>query len=193
MDRTEKIVRAEALKELIIQKRQMIKRENQELQMLEEQYKKAEESELPILLFVIDETLPMPDDYTDWRYEYIYYCPDLDTVKCIIRHNRNQLLPNSIDLSQAFNNVGMPKRYHCIASNDRGCWAIIQNAASIVKSQIDELFATNDINSWDELGSLLKALPNYCDASRDDEPEEKGQPRVLKPKSPQKQQGFIEA
>ena len=78
MDRTEKVRKLQELKKEIKRKELQIIEKQSELKILEEEYMQEETSELPILLFLIDETLPMPDEPRDFMYEYVYYCPDTD-------------------------------------------------------------------------------------------------------------------
>ena len=78
MDRTEKVRKLQELKKEIKRKELQIIKKQSELKILEEEYMQEETSELPILLFLIDETLPMPDEPRDFMYEYVYYCPDTD-------------------------------------------------------------------------------------------------------------------
>lgn len=85
MNRTEKITRLHELERAIKQKKVRLEKEKRELEILQEKYNKTKESELPLLLFLIDETLAMPEDKSDWQYEHVYYCPDIDEVK-YIRH-----------------------------------------------------------------------------------------------------------
>ena len=60
MDRTEKVRKLQELKKEIKRKELQIIEKQSELKILEEEYMQEETSELPILLFLIDETLPMP-------------------------------------------------------------------------------------------------------------------------------------
>ena len=63
-----------------------------------------------LLLFAIDQTLPMPDDECDLEYQYIYYFPDLDVIKCYIKNKENDFLSNTIDLRKQFANFGVPQK-----------------------------------------------------------------------------------
>ena len=78
MDRNEKIIKIQELEKEIKQKRLQIIEKGNELKILEEQYNQEKTSEIPILLFQIDDSLVMPDDGSGYRYEYVYYCPDTD-------------------------------------------------------------------------------------------------------------------
>ena len=92
MARNEKIMKIQKLEREMKQKRLEIIAKGDELKELEEKYNQAKASELPILLFQIDESLPMPDDRSDYRYEYVYYCPDTDEKKYIVRHSNEEFL-----------------------------------------------------------------------------------------------------
>jgi len=156
MDRLKKINEVKTLNKLIQEKQLLINKENQELLILEEELKKIKQSELPILLFVIDETLPMPDDERDICYEYIYYFPDLDEVEYLIGHNYNQPLQNSLDLRSYFEKMGIPKRIWpgSVRSTVENRTKI-ELAISYLKNMIDDLFKTYDIKSWSELTTYL--------------------------------------
>ena len=65
MDRNEKIIKIQELEKEIKQKRLQIIEKGNELKILEEQYNQEKTSEIPILLFQIDESLAMPDDTSD--------------------------------------------------------------------------------------------------------------------------------
>ena len=184
MDRTEKIIRVRALEKLIDQKKEQIAEEKKELKVLEQRLEEESTTEIPVLLFLIDETLPMPDDYRDCEYEYVYYCPDLDEVECIIKHSRDEFFPNVVDMRKFFKEIGIPSRMFPGRSFDHS--NKLNCAVSLLKTIIDDLFASNNINSWNDLASLLKAVPNYYAAPRYYGTEEKGQPKVLKPKNSQK-------
>mgnify|MGYP004515329891 CR=1 FL=1 len=159
MDREKKIKELKVLKEQIKQKESEIKNKQNELHTLKEQANKINESELPILLFTINETLPMPEDERDWEYEYVYYCPDLDEVKYIHKHKNNELLPNSIDLRNSFKIMGMPEHiWPSTIQSDPENYNKIEVVVSYLKDVINDLFKSQAINSWEELASCLNDL-----------------------------------
>lgn len=84
MDRNEKIIKIQELEKEIKHKILQIIEKGNELKILEEQYNQEKTSEIPILLFQIDESLAMPDDRSDYRYEYVYYCPDTDEKNILL-------------------------------------------------------------------------------------------------------------
>lgn len=179
MDRTEKIIRVRALEKLIDQKEKQIVEEEKELEVLEQRLKEESATEIPVLLFLINETLPMPDDYYDYTYKYVYYCPDLDEVKCIIKHSRNEFFPNVVDMRNFFKEIGIPIKIWP-GSVEYDYSDELDYAVSLLKTMIDDLFASNSINDWNDLASLLNALPNYYVAPRYNGTEEKGHSKVLK-------------
>ena len=154
MARNEKIMKIQKLEREMKQKRLEIIAKGDELKELEEKYNQAKTSELPILLFQIDESLPMPDDRSDYRYEYVYYCPDTDEKKYIVRHSNEEFLSNTIDLRDNFSSLLVPKKSYSTSALDYS--SEIDMAVSLLKSQIDNLFDSKEISDWEELGTLLK-------------------------------------
>jgi len=111
MIKTEKNIKLKELREKVFQKRKLINEETEALKNLENELKNMENSsEYPMLLFMVDHTIPMWDDPCDWEFEGIYYFPDSDETRRIITSRRDQLLPNAIDLREDFKNLGMPER-----------------------------------------------------------------------------------
>ena len=154
MARNVKIMKIQKLEREMKQKRLEIIAKGDELKELEEKYNQAKTSELPILLFQIDESLPMPDDRSDYRYEYVYYCPDTDEKKYIVRHSNEEFLSNTIDLRDNFSSLLVPKKSYSTSALDYS--TEIDMAVSLLKSQIDNLFDSKEISDWEELGTLLK-------------------------------------
>ena len=154
MARNEKIMKIQKLEREMKQKRLEIIAKGDELKELEEKYNQAKASELPILLLQIDESLPMPDDRSDYRYEYVYYCPDTDEKKYIVRHSNEEFLSNTIDLRDNFSSLLVPKKSYSTSALDYS--TEIDMAVSLLKSQIDNLFDSKEISDWEELGTLLK-------------------------------------
>ena len=153
MDRLEKIRNLERLKKIIIRKKQLIEERKNELKELEEKYYKDSKSELPILLFSVDTTLPMPDDESDYEYRYLYYYPDFEKVDYRIGDYHRDLLPNTIDLRESFKNIGIPKRVwpedpYLEYKNET------QIGIDIIKAIIDNIL-NNNINSWTELKEYI--------------------------------------
>lgn len=153
MDRLSKISRLKSLKKLIDKQELILKAAQEDLKGLEEEYKRESISELPILLFQVDETLPMPDD-GDFEYECIYYCPDLDDITYRITRSRKELLPNTLDLRSMFVNFGMPEHVW----PGRPDYNIVYEAVAVLKERIEEIFKNNEINSWNDLRDHLKNL-----------------------------------
>ncbi len=154
MDRILKINKLKELEGAIKEKQKQIRQDEIELEKLKKQYDIENVSQLPILLFMINTTLPMPDDEDDWKYKYIYYCPDLDNIKCIERNRKNDFLQNTVDLREQFEDFDVPKKCwigNCYYENQDA----IMQAVSILKSNIDEIFNSRNIDSWSDLGVIL--------------------------------------
>ena len=178
MDRTEKIIKVRELQQLIEKKETQIAEENKELEVLEQRLKEESTSEIPVLLFLINETLPMPDDYNDYEFEYVYYFPDLDDIKCIKKHSKEEYLPNVVDMREFFKGIEMPSRIwpgSVSKYSDK-----LNYAVSLLKTMIDDLFVSNNINSWGDLASLLNSLPSYYAVPMYNKDEEKDQLKVRK-------------
>lgn len=139
-----------------------------ELKTLQEEYNNIGYSMLPILLFVLDETLPMPDNDWDWRYEYIYYCPDLDKTKYIIEHKENKFLPHTLDLRDAFKEFEVPQKSWPKSAHDYS--SEIDHAVFTLKEQINNLLDADKINSFSDLAEQLTSWASN-----------NGQSKVLKP------------
>ena len=165
MARNEKIMKIQKLEREMKQKRLEIIAKGDELKELEEKYNQAKASELPILLFQIDESLPMPDDRSDYRYEYVYYCPDTDKKLYIDQHSEEVFLPNTIDLRDSFSTFNVPRKSFPATALDYS--SEINLAISILKSQIDDIFRHDTIDSWADLGASLKVAALEKQFSRD--------------------------
>lgn len=156
LERENKISKILLLKKAINEKEKHIEEQKAELKMLRDECNKEQESELPILLFQIDETMPMPDDERNWNFENVYYCPDIDEIKCIVEHKREKLLPNAIDLRKDFEDFGIPKKKWPGGSYEYS--DSIQNAIAILRAKINDLVISVDMNSWNDLGEHLIGL-----------------------------------
>ena len=71
-------------------------------------------------------------------------------------------------MRDCFLEFGIPRKSYSVSALDYS--SEIDMAISLLKSQINNLFDSNDINSWEELGILLKSQIL-----------EKGQSKILKP------------
>ena len=158
MNRYEKRDKYYALRNLIKEKESLIKNEETLLTRLKEEAK-TYIPEVPILLFLIDETAPMPDLDSDYLYEYIYYTPDMDTITYTRSHYKDRFLPNYIDMRKFFNEIPVPERENSVCSYKYS--NEINYAVTKLKEIIDELFETKNINTWQELSLLIKNIPNY--------------------------------
>ena len=170
MNRMEKIEKVEKIIEQIVEKYAIIEKETKELKELEEKLKAANTSEMPVLLFTIDETLPMADDFKDYEYENVYYFPDLDIIKNKFTHERESFLPNTIDMRDFFKNMGVPKKRWPGQSYEFN--SQIDCAISMLRAMIDELASTTEINSWEDFAALIKVIPNVYESPKYVEAEE---------------------
>ena len=84
----------------------------------------------------------MPEDKSDWQYEHVYYCPDIDEVKYIINHSEKEQLPNTVDLRDNFSSLGIPTKAYTRSALDYT--SEINMAVSMLKPQIDNLFTSNE-------------------------------------------------
>ena len=96
----------------------------------------------------------MPGDRTNWRYEYVYYCPDIDEKKYIVRHSNETFLSNTLDLRDNFLGFCISRKSYSSLALDYS--SEIDMAISLLKSQIDNLFTANNIDSWEDLGDSFK-------------------------------------
>ena len=156
----------EGLQKLIQRKKRLISKRQEELQELEKEYSKERESECSILMFSFDTTCPMPDDESEYTYQYIYYLADLNIFEYISTDFLRLSLPrdaNIIDFRDSFKGMGIPK----------SCWPenpyikyydLIKRAAIILKEIIDNILENNQIDSWKELHSYIKCNRGEIDS-----------------------------
>lgn len=168
--RTEKIMSLNELKKEIKQQKNKIWEEECKLNELNKKYdEESSISELPILLFTLKKDPYMEEgsrwgSYLAWKRQYIYYYPDFDEINEYISVTNCDFLPNTIDLREQFEElVIQPKEYYPYpwAPNYVTCDTIdyspiIMQAKDALKSQIDALFNSNDINSWTDLKIILE-------------------------------------
>ena len=147
----EKKNKSQSLEKSIKEKKLQIQKLENEVRSLQHDYNELNESQLPILLFFIKESIEMRIGRNFDEYKYIYYCPDLDKVKYIINPLKNEFLPNTIDLRDAFKKFGVPEEGITFDKYSKQ----IEQAISILKEQIDSLFASNEINSISDLAEQL--------------------------------------
>lgn len=135
MIKTEKNIELERLKETVRQKQELLDKETEELENLKSELREKDmenNSECPILLFMVNQSTPQWDDTHKQETAYIYYFPDYDATKCITRDRENEFLPNTIDMRGYFKNFGMPAQtYYGDTYHDY--FGIVQKAASILQ------------------------------------------------------------
>ena len=159
MNRYDKKNRLQELNQEIKDQMKRLVIEKKKLEVLEKTYEVEHISELPILMFIVDETLPMPEDEYDRNYELVYYLPDFDEIKFTYLNCRydkpNKRLPNTLDLTEKFETYGMPK--HIFPGSIRPEYYIkVSDAVSNLIQEIDTIFLTKEITSWEEVGNYLK-------------------------------------
>ncbi len=159
MNRFDKINRLQKLNQEIKEQMQRLVIEKKKLEVLKKAYELEHTSELPILMFVVDESLPMPDDEYDHNYELVYYLPDFDEIKFIYLNGRydkpNKRLPNTLDLTEKFESYGMPK-YIFPGSIRPEYYINVSDAVQDLIKEIDNILSFKEINSWEEIGNYLK-------------------------------------
>ncbi len=153
----EKKTKIEALENLIFKKKQQTEKNTKALEILELEYKRLNKSVMPMLLFVYQ------DDINS-KFNYIYYCPDLDSVKLESSVKENSFLENTLDLREKFNDLVISKED--ISSLDS---KVIQVAINNVKSIINDAINFGLVKSWDEVREFLEIVPNCFFTSSLDE------------------------
>lgn len=153
----EKKTKIEALENLIFKKKQQTEKNTKALEILELEYKRLNKSVMPMLLFVYQ------DDINS-KINYIYYCPDLDSVKLESSEKENNFLENTLDLREKFNDLVISKED--ISSLDS---KVIQVAINNVKSIINDAINFGLVKSWDEVREFLEIVPNCFFTSSLDE------------------------
>ena len=153
----EKKTKIEALENLIFKKKQQTEKNTKAIEILELEYKRLNQSGMPMLLFVYQ------DDINS-KFYYIYYCPDLDSVKLESSVKENSFLENTLDLREKFNDLVISKED--ISSLDS---KVIQVAINNVKSIINDAINFGLVKSWDEVRDFLEIVPNCFFTSSLDE------------------------
>lgn len=153
----EKKTKIEALENLIFKKKQQTEKNTKALEILELEYKRLNKSVMPMLLFVYQ------DDINS-KFNYIYYCPDLDSVKLESSEKENSFLENTLDLREKFNDLVISKEDISFLDSK-----VIQVAINNVKSIINDAINFGLVKSWDEVRDFLEIVPNYFFTSSLDE------------------------
>ncbi len=131
-----------------------LNRLREEINRLNIEYERESNSELSVLLFIVEESLPIALNDNDWKYEYIYYLPFIDEVKRVIKHSSLERLPNTVDLSKCFKNFGMPKYIYPGVVDAK----IIDEAVYILKEIIEEILNSGEIKPWEKLEYYLNNM-----------------------------------
>ena len=144
----EKKTKIEALESLIFKKKQLKETNTKGLEILKLEYERLNQSLIPILLFVYQ-------DDVNSKFNYIYYCPDLDLVKLESGDDENSLLTNALDLREKFDELVISKEDLRIDSK------IIQLAVGNIKSIINDAINYKYIKTWNEAREFLGMVPRY--------------------------------
>ena len=144
----EKKTKIEALENLIFKKMQQTEKNTKALEILELEYKRLNQSVMPMLLFVYQ-------DDTNSKFNYIYYCPDLDSIKLESSEKENVFLESTLDLREKFSELVISKED--ISSLDS---KVIQVAIENVKSIINDAINFDLVKTWEEVREFLEIVPN---------------------------------
>lgn len=164
--RQEKELEAGILKKVIrIQERQ-VEEAQAELKKLQEELEAAQTSEMPILLFLIDHTMPMPDSVRDYEYRGYYYLPEFNRID--ERWYRGcwqediEFLPGTLDWRERFKDLRVPEKMWPGDLRDY-CAERYPNpltvAANRVRGEIFQILATSQVKTWKGLAQKLRARP----------------------------------
>ena len=107
-------------------------------------------------------------------YENFYYLADIDKLKNSYTSNPDELKENVIDLRTFFNKIGIPTDKEIDTS------ITIWFAIEIIKSIIENLFATHEYHSWEEVKKDLLKLEDMYERPQYRETEDRYKERVLK-------------
>lgn len=138
-----------------------------ELQKLKSLLANLKESKIPILIFSVNEAFKLDEETIFNTYEHVYYCPDIDEVKCIYNKTRNTILPYTVDLRWAFKELGMPERLENEGAINYP--EAFNKAIELLKEMIDDLMENAVINSWKDLANLLSEIKSYYFVSKREE------------------------
>ncbi len=118
-------------------------------------------SDLPILMFLIDERVWDKDH----RMEYIYYLPDLDQIRCESVYIRfedrdyyqveDYFMGETLDLREEFKDFEVKSLIRSTVVN-RNTHPVLYSAIDILRGEIEDIFNNNEINSWEDVRVLLK-------------------------------------
>ena len=158
MDRYEKVNRIKKLDEAKQTKRKEAAKAQKELEDLIREYSETRIPEVPILLFLLDQSF-------DFKFErkqsckYIYYCPDLDDVITLTNQTDKEFLPNTIDMREDFKSLDVPS--HINWSGGGISYPKLEEATNIavqyLRERTNELFANREVNSWDEVREYFQS------------------------------------
>ena len=120
-------------------------------------------SDLPILMFLLDDTnVPVLGEH---RLEYIYYLPDLDQIRCESAYLREEdyesykieehLLPDTLDFRERFIDYHINSLFKS-SKVTKETHPTFFKTLETLKNTIDEIFKNNNnIKSWEEVRNIL--------------------------------------
>lgn len=112
-------------------------------------------TEIPLLLFAINESRYSYSGKFEPSWEYVYYYADHDEIVKTTKLGTLQLKKNDVNLTDLFLDLGMPEELRGTnIGNDYD--EIIGKAVNITKILINQIFEDNDIASWDDVSTRLK-------------------------------------
>ena len=113
------------------------------------------ETEIPLLLFAINESRYSYSGRFEPSWEYVYYYADHDEIVKTSKLGTLQLMKNDVNLTDLFLDLGMPEELRG-TNIGHDYDEIIGKAVNITKILIDQIFEDNDITSWDDVSTHLK-------------------------------------
>ena len=158
-----------------------MERMKQNIRDLEEELKILNTSEVPLLLFILDETIPNPDDKRDYRFEYIYYYPDLKRIDIIKRNDAYSFLDKTIDIRHFFRFMGIPNNIWP-SSSALLYQKKIDFAREIIEQIIGQIFNENKIESWNDVISFIPLYLDFYEVPKYDQSMENSIKKALIPR-----------
>ena len=113
------------------------------------------DSELPILLFAVNESRTHYSSNYKPMWEYVYYYPDIDEIYKEQRPGTLSLNKNDVNLTDLFLDLDMPNEilFNPIGHDYDQTIAEAVNRTNVI---IDQIFEKNEISTWSDVGAHLK-------------------------------------
>ena len=112
-------------------------------------------SEIPLLLFAINESRYSFNGIFEPKWEYVYYYADYDEIVKITRPGTLSLNENDVNLTDLFFDLGMPEELKEEGIEEKYD-EVINKAVDTTKILIDQIFEENNITSWKDVSTHLK-------------------------------------